>query len=112
MIYTYQGRAVEVVFNSRIARILGIGRINNCVTLSRKTIRVSRDWIGRKTLAHEWGHTAQAARLGWRYLPWVLWTYRKGYAASEAERDADRFMDAHWQDFTALGPVPAWVVEA
>ena len=27
------------------------------------------------------------------------------------EVDADAFMDAHWRDFPAIGPVPLWVVK-
>lgn len=106
------GRTVRLHFNSRIAR-LG-GGINNCMTLSKGHILISRDWIGPKTLSHEdAGHTVQAAEKGWRYIPWVLFHYAKsGYANSLPERDADEKMRQYYHLYAAIGPVPSWVVEA
>lgn len=106
---TVQGYApVTLHFNSRLAR-LG-GGINNCMTLSARHILVSRDYLTKLGFAHEYGHVRQAQRLGWRYLPWVLWGYLlHGYADSPAELDADDFMWAHFQEFPEVGTVPLWV---
>lgn len=86
------------------------GGINLCMTLSAKHIYVSQDWITARTLAHEVGHTFQARRLGWRYLPWVLLTYlRSGYTHSKAEVEADEYMDKYAHLFQNHGHVPPWV---
>lgn len=103
------GHTVTLHWNSRIAR-LG-GGINMCITISAHHVLVSRDWITGPHLAHELQHTRQAQRLGWRFIPWVLWGYlRHGYATSPAERDADAYMAAHGHEYQSIGPVPAWVV--
>lgn len=107
----HRDRVVTVRLNSWVARLLRPGSINNGLTLSSHTIRFARDWYTARGIAHEWGHTMQAEALGWRYLPWVLGTYlTSGYANSDAEREADAYMDAHHTEFTNYGPVPPWVV--
>jgi len=86
------------------------GGVNLCMTLSAGHILVSQDWITARTMAHEVGHTLQARRFGWRYLPWVLWHYAKsGYTNSLPEVDADKYMEAFAHTFTNHGPVPSWV---
>lgn len=97
----------------RLLMLLGGGSVNLCVTPSARHIYVAKDWIGRKTLAHECGHTKQARAKGWRYLPWVAWCFvRYGYATSPAEMGADAYMADHWLLYQNVGPVPSWVVEA
>jgi hypothetical protein len=104
------GRTVRLHWKSWLARM---GGQFNCMTLTKSDIFIAQDWIGPKTLAHEdAGHTVQAARLGWRYLPWVLFHYAKsGYANSLPERDADEQMEKYHHLYTAIGDVPSWVVE-
>jgi hypothetical protein len=105
------GRTVRLHFNSRIAR-LG-GGVNNCMTLTKDDILISRDWIGPNTLAHEDGHTITAEKRGWLYLPWVLVGYVwKGYARAQAEKEADDYMRANAHRYHAIGPVPSWAVGA
>lgn len=109
---THSGHAARVVFNSRIARILGgPNGLNNAVTFGPDTIRVSRDWISREHLAHEFRHTLQARDRGWRYLPWVLWGYVTTFShdRSPAERDADQWANDHYHEFPHIGLIPAWV---
>ncbi len=91
-------------FNSRFARILGgPSGINNAVSPNAHDIYISRHWIQGPHLAHEWGHGVDAKRLGWRYLPWVLWGYvRYGYAKSPAEVSADKYMADHARNFPPL----------
>lgn len=101
------GRWVRLHFNSKIARL---GGQFNCITLTKSDIFIAQDWITALTLAHEDGHTIQASRLGWRYLPWVLWHYAKsGYAKSLPETNADEFMRAFRHRYHAIGQVPSWV---
>lgn len=105
------GRVVRLHWNSRLAR-LG-GGINNCMTLTKSDIFISRDWIGRKTLAHEDGHTITAEKRGWLYIPWVLFGYIwKGYARAKAEREGDDYMNANLHLYRAIGRVPSWVKDA
>lgn len=102
------GRTVRLHWNSWLAR-LG-GGVNNCMTLSPGHILISRDWITARTLAHEDGHTIEAEKRGWLYLPWVLFGYAwKGYARAKAEREADEYMEANVHLYRSLGPVPSWV---
>jgi hypothetical protein len=83
------------------------------MTLTKSDIFISRDWIGPRTLAHEDGHTRQAERLGWRYLPWVLFHYAKsGYAKSLPETDADEEMEKYHHLYEAIGEIPSYVVRA
>lgn len=97
------GPLVCLHFNSWFARAVNPGGVNNCVTLSARHVYVSRDWITNDGLAHEAGHVQQARRLGWRYLPWVLWGYvTHGYENSPAERDADAYMAAHRHEYPAV----------
>jgi hypothetical protein len=104
------GRTVRLHFNSKIARL---GGQFNCMTLTKSDIFIAQDWITARTLAHEDGHTLQAERLGWRYLPWVLFHYAKsGYAKSLPERDADEHMEKHAHRYAAVGRVPSWVRDA
>ncbi len=105
------GRVVEVVLRSWVARLLGLGHINYGVTLSAHRIHLKEDWWTRKQIAHEYGHTLQAEARGWRYLPWVIGGYlRRGYANSPAETGADAYMDAHYTEFTEYGPIPPYVI--
>ena len=102
--------SIRLHFNSRIARL---GGANNCITLDAHNIFIARDWITALTLAHEDGHTMQAERLGWRYLPWVLFHYAKsGYAESLPEREADAEMRANVHLYAPIGLVPFWVKDA
>ena len=89
------------------------GGVNLGVTPNASTILFAQDWCTAHGLAHEWGHTKQAETRGWRYLPWVVWGYLRtlSHDNAPAEVDADAFMDAHWRDFPAIGPVPLWVVK-
>lgn len=101
------GRVIVLHWNSWFARVLKPGSTNNCVTLSSRHVFVSRDWIRAPGLAHEAGHTLQAKRLGWRYLPAILWGYlRYGYERSPLEQEADTYMFAHANDYPDIGPVP------
>lgn len=110
VIHTPEGHRVTVILNSWIARALKPGGINNAVTLSGSTVRFSRDWYTRFHLAHECGHILQAKRLGWRYLPWVLWTYLKsGYRKSAAEQGADAYAADSYALYDHHGPIPSWV---
>lgn len=103
------GRTVTLHWHSRLAR-LG-GQFNN-MTLSKSHIFCAQDWITAMTLAHEEGHTVQAAARGWRYLPWVLWGYlRYGYAKSPAEVDADVAMRANRHLYQNIGPVPSYITD-
>jgi len=98
------GRVVRLHWNSWMARL---GGANNCMTLTAHDIFVASDWIYSMTLAHEDGHTVQAAKRGVLYLPWVLLGYlHKGYAHAKAEREADDFMYAHGAQYRSLGNVP------
>lgn len=101
-------RWVRLHFKSKIARL---GGQFNCITLTKSDIFIAQDWITALTLAHEdAGHTVQAERLGWRYLPWVLFHYAKsGYANSLPERDADEQMERYKHLYHGLGPIPSWV---
>lgn len=84
------GRRIRIHWNSWIARL---GGSTNCMTLSAGHIFVACNRINAPTLAHEDGHSIQAAKRGWLYLPWVLWGYAtKGYAKSKAEVEADEHM--------------------
>lgn len=78
-----------------------LGGTGNCVTPNATDIYVSTDRINQATLAHEWGHGICAQKRGnWLYLLWVIGRYiTQGYLGSKAEREADDFMNAHWQDF-------------
>lgn len=108
----YQGRAVTLHFNSRFARFCGMGSPNCAVTISAKHILVSRDWITRHTLAHEFGHVIlQAEPWGIFYLPRVLLSYclALSYRRAKVERDADTFMDQHYAEFSDYGDIPTWV---
>ena len=105
------GRTVRLHFNSRLAR-LG-GGVNNCMTLTKDDIFISRDWIGPKTLSHEDGHTITAEKRGILYLPWVLFGYVwKGYARAKAEKEGDDYMMANVSLYRAIGTIPPWVGEA
>ena len=104
------GRTVRLHFNSRIAR-LG-GGINNCMTLSKGHILISRDWITAGTLAHEDGHTITAEKRGWLYLPWVLAGYiRKGYSHAKTEQEGDDYMRANLHLYRPIGRVPSYIVD-
>jgi hypothetical protein len=111
--YTYNGHTVRLVWNSRFARICGMGSTNCCVTMGPRLILVSRNWIIRKTLSHEWGHVLQGIALGLLYLPWVLLRYAVdfSYRGSKPERLADDHMNATWREFSSIGPVPTWVYD-
>ena len=81
-----------------------LGGASNCVTLNVDHIYCACGDITRWTLAHEYGHIAQAKRLGWRYLPWIALCFaRYGYRNSPAEIEATAFANAHWQDFSDVG---------
>lgn len=108
---THDGRAVEVVMGSWVARLLGMGHLNYGVTLSARRIHLKEPWYTRGQIAHEWGHTRQAEARGWRYLPWVVWGYlTHGYANSPAERDADAYMNANRAAFSEYGPIPSYIL--
>ena len=63
-------------------------------------IYIASDTIAGFWLAHEFGHIQQAKRLGWRYLPWIAWTYLAGGPyASTAEKDATAWAWRHFNDF-------------
>ena len=80
-----------------------LGGTNNCVTPTAHDIYVNAAAITQDTLAHEYGHILDARRLGWRYLPWIIWCrLAYGFEKSPAELRAGAFKDAHWQEFTAL----------
>lgn len=97
------GRIIVLHFESWIARVLKPGSVNNCVTLSARHVFVARDYITANGLAHEVGHTLQAQRLGWRYLPAILWGYiRHGYSQSPLELEADLYMVAHANEYPAV----------
>ena len=103
LVTTPTGRTVTVHFNSWLARCLKPGSVNNGVTLNAHHIYFARNYCTKYSLAHEIGHTNQAAVLGWKYLPWVMGCLlRYGYAHSPAELAADAYMDAHADEFTAL----------
>lgn len=102
------GHEVVLHYGSWLAHRMA-GR-HGAVTLSARHIFVAAHWITAKGLAHEVGHTRQARRYGWLYLPWVLWHYAiSGYEQSKPEREADAYMDANWRYFLNHGPVPSWV---
>lgn len=104
------GRTVRLHWKSWLARM---GGQFNCMTLTKSDIFIAQDWIGPKTLAHEDGHTIEAEKRGWLYLPWVLFGYVwKGYARAKAEREADEYMAANAHLYTAIGTVPSWVKDA
>ena len=105
--FVLDGTPVTLHFDHWLPRLFG--GLNNCITLSGHAIYISRDWVTAKGLSHEVGHVYQARARGWWYLPWVLWCYRVGYRNSVAEVEADAYMNAHWREFQAIGPVPAWV---
>lgn len=89
-------------FNSRMARILGGPRgVNNAFAPNPTDIYISRDYIWRIHLAHEWGHGPDAAEKGWRYIPWVVWGYIStlSHDNSPAEIRADAFALAHRHKF-------------
>lgn len=110
IVVLHHGRPVTVVLNSWLARLLKPGSLNNGVTLSPHTIRFARDWFTAKGLAHELGHTEQAARYGWTYLFRVAYDFlRYGYSYSPLELDADDYMNAHWREVAPYGPIPHWV---
>ena len=88
------------------------GGVNLCMTLGPHDVRVGQTWLGPKGLSHEARHCRQADERGWRYLPWVLKSYlTQGYAKSDPETDADRWMLANWKSYPTIGPVPSWVVD-
>lgn len=104
------GRTVRLHWNSRLAR-LG-GGINNCMTLTKSDIFISRDWITVSTLAHEDGHTITAEKRGILYIPWVLFGYVwKGYARAKAEQEGDDYMRANRHLYQPIGNVPSYVVD-
>ena len=91
-------RPVTIHWHSTFAGRLGGS--SNCVTLNARDIYCADGDINALTVAHEYGHTEQARRLGWRYLPWIAYCFlRYGYANSPAEKEANAFMWAHYQDF-------------
>lgn len=97
------GRQLVLHFNSRIARLLKPGSVNNCVTLSQRHIFVARDYITANGLAHEVGHTLQAQRYGWTYLFRIVAGYiRHGYSQSPLELEADLYMVAHANEYPAV----------
>lgn len=91
-------------WNSWLARALKpIGNINNCVTLTRYDIYVTRSWISSHGFSHEVGHTLQAKRYGWTYLPRILWAFlTHGYERSPMELEADQYRVDHAAEFPAL----------
>lgn len=102
------GEPITLHYNNWLPRLFG--GVNTCITLNGSNIRISRDWITPKGLAHEVGHIFQARALGWKYLPWVLWCYvRHGYRNSPAEVGADVYMEANHRYFLPHGPVPSWI---
>lgn len=103
------GHVIILHFNHWFPRLLG--GVNNCVTLSARHIFISQPWITARGLAHECGHIQQAKRYGWRYLLYIAWCFRKGYANSPAEIEANKYMESVHDRFQPIGAVPSWVAD-
>ncbi len=100
------GHRVQIHLEHWLPRLLG-GR-NLAITVGAGRILVQRDWLSQRGLAHECGHVAQARRLGWRYLPAILWQYLRHWSTTDTplEREADAWMEAHWPEYPVIGAIP------
>ena len=100
-------RKVTVHFNHALtARVFGS---DWRVTPNAENIYCGNAWISRKKLAHEIGHTEDALRLGWKYLPTIARDFVKyGHENSPSEIRANTYRDAHWQEWPHMGQVPEW----
>lgn len=95
----------EIHFHSKlVGRTIG-SRFQMAVNPDK--ILDANDWMNGETLAHECGHGEDAKRLGWKYIPWVLYHYAKeGYEKSLPERRADDFMYKNLSKFPLLIKCP------
>lgn len=110
MKYTHiDGRTVNLHFRSKLADRMGKlwGKERTCVTVDKDNIHIQADTITGYTLAHEYGHTLEAERLGKMYLPTIAWHFiRYGHNKKKnpSERKADEYRDTNWTTFPVMLP--------